>query len=58
MTAAEFTARFGFAPTNDDLDRVACPQVGAWGHWLCGVCAHDKPRWLCEPCTRIAVRGY
>jgi len=46
--ADEFVERFGFAPVDDDIDRVNCSNVGATGHYQCGVCPlHDKPRFSC-----------
>jgi hypothetical protein len=34
----------------DDLERANCPLAGTLGHWGCGWCPHDKPRWLCVEC--------
>lgn len=48
MTPAEFHARFGFEPQQDDLHRATCEQAGSVGHWQCGVCQiHNKPRFMC-----------
>lgn len=48
MTVAEFEAKTGRPPADDDLDRVNCPEVGTHGHMQCGWCpAHDQPRPTC-----------
>lgn len=48
MTPAEFTARFGRAPQQDDLHRVTCDRAGMVGHTACGICdEHDRPRFEC-----------
>ncbi len=48
LTTEEFAQRFGFAPENDDLDRVNCKDAGSLGHWSCGICStHNKPRFIC-----------
>lgn len=53
-SAREFKTQFGFAPENDDLDRVNCEQAGMPGHSQCGVCPeHDQPRFVCG-CPRHA----
>ena len=50
ITAEMFTRRTGHAPKDDDLDRANCLQAGSMGHWGCGWCPHDKPRWQCMEC--------
>ncbi len=51
IQAEEFERMTGHAPTNDDLDRVNCQEVGTVGHSQCGVCdSHGKPRFECG-CT-------
>jgi hypothetical protein len=55
MTADEFAAKTGRAPTQDDLARVNCTHAGTILHRLCGWClVHDTPRWEC-PCP---IRGH
>jgi hypothetical protein len=51
ITAEEFTRVVGSAPQQDDLERANCPIAGEMGHWGCGWCEHDKPRWMCVPCA-------
>lgn len=48
MTAVEFTERTGYAPVQDDLERVNCAEAGEPGHWGCGWCdKHNGPRYEC-----------
>lgn len=48
INEAEFERRFGYAPKNDDLERVNCEHAGDAGHYFCGVCIRcDKPRMIC-----------
>lgn len=47
---AEFERRFGRKPQNDDLDRVNCTSPGKIGHFMCGVCEHDRPCFECPVC--------
>ena len=48
MTAQEFEARTGYAPAQDDLDRVNCEEAGTVGHLCCGWCEkHDGPMFQC-----------
>lgn len=48
MDAKKFKDITGTDPVNDDLDRVNCPDAGQAGHWQCGTCAHDYPRFLVD----------
>jgi hypothetical protein len=36
MTAKEYEKHVGYAPVDDDLERVNCPIVNAIGHSCCG----------------------
>lgn len=48
VSAADFEAACGFAPKDDDLERVNCPRAGEIGHSHCGWCLlDDKPRFIC-----------
>lgn len=48
MTAAEFKARFGFEPQNDDVERTTCTRAGQFGHVFCGICPGcGMPRFAC-----------
>jgi len=48
MNAGEFLWLTGFAPENDDLERVNCEKAGEMGHHNCGLCPdHVKPRFVC-----------
>jgi hypothetical protein len=38
----------GVLPAQDDLERVNCDKVGAFGHSQCGWCeTHNRPRSYC-----------
>ena len=51
ITAEEYQTRFGFAPEQDDLDRVNCEKAGKIGHSMCGICElHNCPRFTCGKC--------
>jgi transcriptional regulator with XRE-family HTH domain len=54
--ADSFERVTGRAPTDDDLERTRCLKAGEVGHQLCGVCAHDWPRFLCQTCTTAVGR--
>jgi hypothetical protein len=48
MNAKEFEQRFGFAPQQDDLERVNCPLTEI-GHQQCGICEkHNRPMFMCS----------
>lgn len=58
MNTTEFKARFGFAPIQDDLDRVNCPLAGLPLHQRCGICTeHNKPRFQCS-CVAPTRRAF
>ena len=49
MTSHEFTAKTGYAPEQDDLERVNCEHAGEIGHQMYGWCVIcDKPRFSCS----------
>jgi len=49
MTAVAFNDILGYAPKNDDLDRINCSRAGGPGHVQCGWCdEHWKPRFVCD----------
>lgn len=57
MTAVEFAYLTGRSPGQDDLDRVNCPDAGAFGHWHCGRCTCGLPRMCCpDECDRPRAR--
>ena len=48
ITADMFRQAIGAFPTQDDLERCNCSDVGKMGHFQCGWCkAHKKPRFVC-----------
>jgi hypothetical protein len=48
MTAEAFEDILGYAPVDDDVDRVNCPDAGKPGHQMCGWCDHHwTPRSVC-----------
>jgi len=50
MTEAEFEAKVGRPPLQDDLERVNCtnPEAGQQGHRQCGWCeTHNLPYFEC-----------
>lgn len=53
MNAQEFEARTGYAPVDDDLERVNCDRIGEIGHQQCGWCEQCKgPRFQCGHLAR------
>jgi len=56
MDAKEFERKVGSPPTQNDLGRVNCTQVGEIGHGYCGWCpTHDKPRFMCGCFAQLIV---
>lgn len=56
MDAQEFEKRAGYAPEQDDLERVNCDKAGQLGHLSCGWCArHDAPMFECGCSVRNAM---
>ena len=48
MNAAEFEAKTGRKPEDDDLDRANCNKAGNVNHFTCGWCLPcDLPRFQC-----------
>lgn len=49
MNAVQFIYRTGYAPVQDDLERVNCSEAGKIGHQQCGWCEKcDAPRFQCS----------
>ena len=40
----------GVLPQDDDLDRCNCDKAGQIGHYSCGICEHNLPKFMCHPC--------
>jgi len=48
ITVQEFEQYVGYAPENDDMERVNCPSAGEFGHLQCGWCGkHQLPKFMC-----------
>ena len=48
ITEQIFIEKAGHQPTNDDVERCNCKDIGKPGHSACGWCPeHDLPRFMC-----------
>lgn len=57
-TAEQFEEIVGFAPIDDDLERLNCHKAGYIFHMACGYCEkHNKPRFVCG-CIQSNHRFY
>jgi hypothetical protein len=52
-TEKDFLDNTGQAPEQDDLDRANCKDAGKPGHWMCGICVHKKPVFMCSECVSL-----
>lgn len=53
-TIYEFIEATGREPVDDDMERVNCVDAGQPGHYACGWCKHDLPRFCCAECMESA----
>src|SRR5574343_1589228 len=51
-TEKDFLDVTGNLPEDDDLARVNCQEAGEIGHECCGICHHNRPKFLiCPHCN-------
>ncbi len=54
-SAEDFAYNVGYQPEVDDLERVNCEQAGEICHKQCGLCDHNRPKFLhCKDCHAAA----
>lgn len=58
ITAEHFTARVGYPPEKDDLERCNCPKAGQIGHLACGWNEfYDMPVFCVGPFLPLPAAG-
>jgi hypothetical protein len=50
VTTPMFLHLTGQLPADDDLKRCNCKFAGQATHATCGMCKHDLPVFMCQPC--------
>jgi hypothetical protein len=57
MNRIEFTIITGYIAGEDDLKRANCKKSGDIGHYDCGVCKHNVPKFfVCDKCVKNKQR--